>query len=59
MTPDDAPWPGAKQHRCGAVRLAHRHGEITGLFGQIKAGVEETMQAMGEDEEESEETPMP
>jgi len=34
-------------------RLAHRHGEITNLFGQIKAGVEETMQAMDADNEES------
>ena len=27
-------------------RLMHRHGEITKLFQQIKAGVEETMQGM-------------
>ncbi|MFN9705324.1 MAG: hypothetical protein ACK595_10950, partial [Planctomycetota bacterium] len=31
-------------------RLAHRHGEITKLFQQIKAGVEETMQQMQQQE---------
>ena len=29
-------------------RLAHRHSDITKLFLQIKAAVEETMQAMQE-----------
>ena len=27
-------------------RLAHRHGEVTKMFQQIKAGVEEAMQSM-------------
>jgi len=33
-------------------RLAHRHNEITKLFAQIKAGVEEAMSQMGGGEEE-------
>ena len=33
-------------------RLAHRHGEITKLFQQIKAGVEETMQQMQQQEDQ-------
>ena len=33
-------------------RLAHRHNEITKLFEQIKAGVEEAMGAQGGGEEE-------
>jgi hypothetical protein len=33
-------------------RLSHRHGEITRLFQKIKAGVEETMQQMAQNEEE-------
>lgn len=33
-------------------RLAHRHNEITKLFEQIKAGVEEAMNAQGGGEEE-------
>lgn len=34
-------------------RLAHRHGEITKLFQQIKQGVEESMQAMQNQEGEN------
>jgi len=36
-------------------RLAHRHAEITRLFQQIKAGVEETMQQMQQQEGETQE----
>jgi hypothetical protein len=33
-------------------RLAHRHGEITKLFQQIKAGVEQTLESMQQNEGE-------